>query len=239
MKQKQWIWILALVLAAAVCSPAVAAEKPLVKWVPYEEGLEKGKKTDTTIFINFYADWCHYCDLMRDETLMDPEVAGYLNEHFVPIQVNADEKRKLAKKYSVQGLPMLWFLTPEGEGIAPLPGFLPANQFILVLKYIASGRWEELTFTEFMEEGLDKEAPPAQPAGQAPAEAAEESPEAASPEEEKETARPKEADQPEEKKAASEPEEAEKQEKADPPEQAEPVDAPEKAEEPPAPDGDD
>jgi hypothetical protein len=99
------------------------ADNP-VDWYPWgEEALEKAREEDKPIFLSIGYAACHWCHVMAHESFEDEETAAVLNEHFVNIKVDREERPDLDRIYmtAVQALtggggwPMSVFLTPEGE----------------------------------------------------------------------------------------------------------------------------
>ncbi len=93
-----------------------------VDWHPWgEEALEKARREDKPIFLSIGYSSCHWCHVMERESFEDEEVARLLNERFVPIKVDREERPDLDEVYmtSVQvmtgqgGWPLSVFLTPE------------------------------------------------------------------------------------------------------------------------------
>ena len=93
---------------------------------------------------------------MDRETFANQEVASYLRDNFIVIKVNTEKARDLAEMYSAFSLPTSWFVNPAGEPIAPLPGFVPPDPFLAVLKYINTKSYAQMTFKEFVEKDLHK-----------------------------------------------------------------------------------
>jgi thioredoxin-related protein len=123
----------------------------MISWGEYEKGMAQAKQDNKLIFLNFYADWCGYCKKMDDETFVDRAVANYLQDHFVAIRINADKEEKVASIYGVRGLPLFCFLKPNGEPISSLPGYIPPEKFLNILKFIKTGSYEKMSFNDFME----------------------------------------------------------------------------------------
>jgi uncharacterized protein YyaL (SSP411 family) len=93
-----------------------------VDWYPWgTEALERARKLDRPIFLSIGYSACHWCHVMEHESFEDPEVAALLNEKFVSIKVDREERPDLDQLYmtAVQlvsgqgGWPMSLFLTPE------------------------------------------------------------------------------------------------------------------------------
>lgn len=110
-------------------SPA-ASDDPL--WV---EALEKARKTNRPLVIDFHAAWCAPCRQMLAKTIPDASVAPLL-EQTVFLKVDTDEHPDLAKAFSVAGLPDIRILTPEGQPLRTLTGFQDAASFSAVLKEV-------------------------------------------------------------------------------------------------------
>ena len=108
----------------------------VINWRSYEEGLVVGKAEKKKVFLHFYADWCVYCGKMAKETFQDPAVISYLNNNFIPVRVDTDQEPATAGQYGVTGLPSTWFLTEMGEAIGTVPGFIPPDALLSMLKEI-------------------------------------------------------------------------------------------------------
>ena len=95
-----------------------------VDWYPWsEEALQKAKAEDKPIFLSIGYSACHWCHVMAHESFEDERMAAILNEHFVSIKVDREERPDLDRIYmsAVQamtgsgGWPMSVFLTHKGQ----------------------------------------------------------------------------------------------------------------------------
>src|SRR5215475_13354857 len=93
-----------------------------VGWYPWgSEALERAKAENKPILLSIGYSACHWCHVMERESFENPEIAGLLNDHFVPIKVDREERPDLDQIYmtAVQlmtghgGWPMSVFLTPD------------------------------------------------------------------------------------------------------------------------------
>jgi uncharacterized protein YyaL (SSP411 family) len=93
-----------------------------VDWYPWgPEALERARRLDRPIFLSIGYSACHWCHVMERESFEDSEVARILNDHFVSIKVDREERPDLDQIYmtAVQmltgqgGWPMSMFLTPD------------------------------------------------------------------------------------------------------------------------------
>ena len=95
-----------------------------VDWYPWgEEALARAKAEDKPIFLSIGYSACHWCHVMEHESFEDPSIAALMNEHFINIKVDREERPDLDQIYmaAVQlitrrgGWPMSVFLTPDGK----------------------------------------------------------------------------------------------------------------------------
>lgn len=95
-----------------------------VDWYPWgEDALQAAKALDRPIFLSIGYSACHWCHVMERESFENPEIAEILNQHFIPIKVDREERPDLDQIYmqAVQmltgsgGWPMSVFLTPDGR----------------------------------------------------------------------------------------------------------------------------
>ncbi|MBI2777243.1 MAG: thioredoxin domain-containing protein [Chloroflexi bacterium] len=95
-----------------------------VDWWPWgPEALARARDLDRPIFLSIGYAACHWCHVMERESFEDEATAAFLNDHFVPIKVDREERPDLDQVYmaAVQamtgggGWPMSMFLTPDGR----------------------------------------------------------------------------------------------------------------------------
>src|SRR5881275_936680 len=64
-----------------------------VDWYPWgTEAFEKAKKEDKPIFLSIGYSTCHWCHVMERESFSNPAVAKLINDNFVPIKVDREER---------------------------------------------------------------------------------------------------------------------------------------------------
>ncbi|ELY88270.1 hypothetical protein C483_16206 [Natrialba hulunbeirensis JCM 10989] len=99
------------------------ADNP-VNWQPWDEqALETAREHDVPIFLSIGYSACHWCHVMEDESFADEQVAEVLNENFVPIKVDREERPDVDSIYMTVcqlvtgrgGWPLSAWLTPEGK----------------------------------------------------------------------------------------------------------------------------
>jgi uncharacterized protein len=91
------------------------------EWGP--EPFSKAKEQNKPILLDIGAVWCHWCHVMDRESYEDPEMAALINENFIAIKVDRDERPDVDSRYQSAtqaisgqgGWPLTAFLTPEGK----------------------------------------------------------------------------------------------------------------------------
>jgi uncharacterized protein YyaL (SSP411 family) len=100
------------------------------------EPFEKAKRENKPILLDSGAVWCHWCHVMDRESYEDPQIATLINEHFIAIKIDRDERPDVDSRYqsAVQaisgqgGWPLTAFLTPEGKPFYGGTYFPPQDQ---------------------------------------------------------------------------------------------------------------
>ncbi|ELY75523.1 thioredoxin domain-containing protein [Natrinema gari] len=99
------------------------ADNP-VNWQPWDDrALEAARERDVPVFLSIGYSACHWCHVMEAESFQDEAVAEVLNENFVPIKVDREERPDIDSIYMTVcqlvrgqgGWPLSAWLTPEGE----------------------------------------------------------------------------------------------------------------------------
>ena len=95
-----------------------------VDWYPWsDEAFQKAKKENKPVFLSIGYSTCHWCHVMERESFENGEIAAILNEHFVSIKVDREERPDIDSIYMTAvvsmigqgGWPLSVFLTPDGK----------------------------------------------------------------------------------------------------------------------------
>ncbi|MDG1357934.1 MAG: thioredoxin domain-containing protein, partial [Akkermansiaceae bacterium] len=128
-----------------------------VDWYPWgEAAFAKARRENKPILLSIGYSTCHWCHVMERESFENEEVAQYLNEHFISIKVDREERPDVDKIYMTAyqamyqgggGWPLNMFLTPELKPFSGGTYFPPHDQqgragFTTVLKTIHAA-WRE------------------------------------------------------------------------------------------------
>jgi uncharacterized protein len=113
-----------------------SAMRQPIQWNEWgEEAFATAQRENKPILLDIGAVWCHWCHVMDRESYDDPEVAKLVNELFVAVKVDRDERPDIDSRYQVAvsaisgqgGWPLTAFLTPDGK---PFYGgtYFPPNE---------------------------------------------------------------------------------------------------------------
>ncbi|MET8957469.1 thioredoxin domain-containing protein [Streptomyces sp. NPDC004393] len=99
------------------------ADNPVDWWPWSDEAFHEARKRNVPVLLSVGYSSCHWCHVMAHESFEDAETADYLNEHFVSVKVDREERPDVDAVYmeAVQaatgqgGWPMTVFLTPDAE----------------------------------------------------------------------------------------------------------------------------
>ena len=95
-----------------------------IRWQEWgEEAFAAAQRENKPMLLDIGAVWCHWCHVMDRESYDDPEIAAIVNEHFIAVKVDRDERPDIDSRYqaAVQavsgqgGWPLTAFLTPDGK----------------------------------------------------------------------------------------------------------------------------
>jgi len=128
---------------------------PQLEWLEYGDALERGKKENKHVIVDFYTSWCGWCKVMDRNTYGDSATAAYLTNHFVLSRVNAESGKRfkvgedtksgvdLAREFGVNSFPITWFIQPDGKPLDKLSGYIPPDRFRKALEYVHERTYEK------------------------------------------------------------------------------------------------
>jgi thioredoxin-related protein len=168
---------LPVILLITALRPVAPLPSQEVKWMTFEEAVERSKKEKRKIFIDVYTDWCGWCKVMDKKTFTDPEVAKLLNEKFYPVKFNAEQREDVVYngvtfKFIESGrggyhqlaasllnnqlsYPNFVFLNDEFkiipliQGYQSLPGFRKPEEFHVFLSFVGNDHFRKMSLEEY------------------------------------------------------------------------------------------
>lgn len=110
-----------------------------------EDAFAEAKAAGKPVLLSLSAVWCHWCHVMDETSYSDPGVIAYINQHFIPVRVDNDQRPDVNARYNMGGWPTTAFLSPDGEILAGAT-YIPPEQMKeampKVFTYWASNREE-------------------------------------------------------------------------------------------------
>jgi uncharacterized protein len=109
-----------------------------IRWHEWgEEAFATAKRENKPMLLDIGAVWCHWCHVMDRESYDDPETARIVNENFIAVKVDRDERPDVDSRYQLAvssltgqgGWPLTAFLTPDGKPFYGGTYFPPDDQY--------------------------------------------------------------------------------------------------------------
>lgn len=137
-------------------------KKESIAWLEFENAVTTAKKERRLLVVDFYTDWCGWCKVMDRDTYANAKVIKYAKARLVMAKVNAESSaltryqdqsltyQQLAQSFGVRGYPATVFISPEGEFLTLLSGFIAPDQFLSILEYLAEGHYKSMKYEEFL-----------------------------------------------------------------------------------------
>jgi thioredoxin-related protein len=150
-----WSIIAALLLVPAAGAGPAAGGGSAVAWRGWNEGLAAALGGSKPVIVDVYTDWCGWCKRMDRDVYARSDVSEYLNQHFVMVRLNAESAervnyggrsltaRALSGSFEVTGYPTTIFLKPDGTHLVNVPGYIPADKFLKLVRFIGDGHMDK------------------------------------------------------------------------------------------------
>lgn len=135
-------------------------------WQTFDEAQAQAAEDDRFFLVDVYANWCGWCRRLEREVYADDAVQSYLEQHFSYTRLDFDatdrdvtfagdtfNMQQMAYLLGAKGVPTVAFLTSEGDYITHVPGFVERDDFLDVLRFIATGAYEEQSWEAFIADG--------------------------------------------------------------------------------------
>src|SRR5271157_1936436 len=125
-------------LARASSSYLRSAMHQPIQWHEFgEEAFAAARLANKPVLLDIGAVWCHWCHVMDRESYDDAEVAAIVNEHYIAVKVDRDERPDIDSRYQAAvgaltgqgGWPLTAFLTPDGKPFYGGTYFPPADSY--------------------------------------------------------------------------------------------------------------
>ncbi|WP_026304838.1 DUF255 domain-containing protein [Thioalkalivibrio sp. AKL8] len=117
--------------------PAAAEDYPAdsaIAWQDWDSQLfEESEARERPIFFYFHGQWCTWCRDFQDESLENPDVVDTIDQHYIPVLVDLDERADLFRRYGGRGLPFVVIVNHEDEMLTRFTGHVNARDLQSIL----------------------------------------------------------------------------------------------------------
>ena len=164
-----------LTISLLVLTSSIAGEKAELKWRSFDaKTLAEAKKKDKKFLVDVYTTWCRWCKRLDEDVYGNEKIAAYIGEKYIAVKINAESDAKInykdtvlsemgfARAFGVTGYPTILFLEPDGDAITSLGGYVPAERFLPIAKFIGEDHYKKMSWQDYLNkqsspEGTKKE----------------------------------------------------------------------------------
>ena len=116
----KFLRVIAILLPLALLTAALNATEP--EWEhDYNKALQRAKKENKLVYLFIGADECPYCEKFKKQTLSDKKLIERMKKEYILLYMSRD-RHKIPDGYVKYGVPMHYFLTPDGKTVAQIQG---------------------------------------------------------------------------------------------------------------------
>lgn len=142
-----------------------------IKWMNWEEAMERMEEEPRKMMLDVYTDWCNWCKRMDTTTFEHPRIVAYINEHFYAVKFDAEQRQELSYlgktyKYVRHGTrgyhelaarllrgrlsyPSVVFLDEKQEIIQSIVGFKTPGQFEVISTYFGDNQYKKVPWSTY------------------------------------------------------------------------------------------
>ncbi len=134
-----------------------------VDWLSFQTGIHEAEASSRKLIVDVYAPWCGWCSRLQAEVYTNSKVQKYLARHFKVARLNIDvmddvirfkgyklSSGELAMGLGATGTPTTVFLDSGGDYITRLPGFVGPDEFLNILRFIATDNYKKMSYEDFV-----------------------------------------------------------------------------------------
>lgn len=149
--------LLGLWIGSLSVSPAFSQN---LDWYNFDKALAMTDTTSRHVLVDVSAPWCGWCLKMKKEVY--PALNSILSHHFILTRLNRDDNStthryqgnrftstRLAQHFNIQEVPAIILLSPRGEYLMHIRGFVEADTLKPLLKYLVNNAYQHQTLKEF------------------------------------------------------------------------------------------
>lgn len=141
-----------------------SSEEPSLQWIDLEQAQKKASVDGKTIMVFIEAEWCGFCKQMKREVFPKEVIHRLVRKYYHAVAIDLESRqnilfngkqmteREFARMMQVSGTPTILFINSVGEVLAHNVGYSPEREFELLLNFIRSDEFGEISFEDYSEE---------------------------------------------------------------------------------------
>ena len=98
-----------------------------------DNGIKQAVNQSKPVFLYFRSETCYWCIKFEEEALSDKIIIEILNNNFVLISIDTFKQKNVSANLNVRSTPYMIFFTQDGDEISRIPGYIPADEFLVQL----------------------------------------------------------------------------------------------------------
>jgi len=104
-------------------------EQTQIDWLPYgQQAFDAATIHKRPLFVFIYADWCGWCQQFEQRTLETGPIRRRLKDDYVPVAIDYEKEKELAKKLGARLVPTTLLLSPQGKKLVRFYGLLKPEE---------------------------------------------------------------------------------------------------------------
>ena len=114
------------------------AEQPVIQWQAWdEEAFRTAEAESKPLLLTLTATWCHWCHVMDQTSYSDRRVIDMVNERFIPVRVDVDQRPDISLRYNQGGFPSIALLDSQARLITGRV-YTPPDEMAQLLEQVSS-----------------------------------------------------------------------------------------------------
>src|SRR4051812_25174693 len=125
------ILLVAVALGVVLAAPKLFERSEVVRWNSDVAGARSMAQTQgRPLLLYFTADWCEPCQRMKHGAFADAEVDCAVRARYVPVKIDIDRNRQIAREFAIEAMPTFKVVSPQGEVVKQVTGGMDAKEFL-------------------------------------------------------------------------------------------------------------
>lgn len=142
------IALAAFVTLTQFAAPVTATENGM-HWLTYEQGVEKQRELKKPMLLFFHLPYCYRCNEMERKVYRDSKIIDFIHRHFIPVEIDLDKDKQVARLFKVDYTPTHVFIAPDGSPVLREKDVISKSRFERMLAYVAEGKYTTMDFNAF------------------------------------------------------------------------------------------